>query len=241
MTDRPHIDPLDPLERLPSSPGPDGGASSPPPAEAGDAARGGAGEPPRDDAAGRDDGGAASSGPDAAGSGATSHEDPPPPSDPGDAALLALIDRLAGLLDRSELTELEVQVGGTGLVLRKPVAVAPPAMAVAAAGPAAPAGGGSAPAGGGSDAAGPTAPAAPSRPSVKAPLTGIWYAAPSVGTAPYVSVGGEVAAGQVIGLIEAMKLFNEIKSDLSGRVVKIHAENGKLVKARQPLIEVDPL
>ena len=53
--------------------------------------------------------------------------------------------------------------------------------------------------------------------------------------------GGEVATGQVIGLIEAMKLYNEIKSDLSGRVVKVHAEDGKLVKARQPLIEVDPL
>jgi len=47
--------------------------------------------------------------------------------------------------------------------------------------------------------------------------------------------------GQVIGLIEAMKLFNEIKSDLSGRVGKVHAEDGKLVKAKQPLIEVEPL
>jgi biotin carboxyl carrier protein len=76
---------------------------------------------------------------------------------------------------------------------------------------------------------------------VKAPLTGIWYGSPSPGTAPYVTVGGEVAAGQVVGLIEAMKLFNEIKSDLSGRVVRIYAEDGKLVKARQPLLEVDPL
>ena len=168
---------------------------------------------------------------------AAAAETPAPPSDPGDAALLGLIDRLAGLLDRSELTELEVQVGGTGLVLRKPVAVAPAAATTAPAHPVA--GGGAAP--GGSETAGQAATAAPSRPSVKAPLTGIWYAAPSVGTAPYVTVGGEVAAGQVIGLIEAMKLFNEIKSDLSGRVVKIQAENGKLVKARQPLIEVEPL
>ena len=45
----------------------------------------------------------------------------------------------------------------------------------------------------------------------------------------------------MIGLIEAMKLFNEIKSDLAGRVGRIHAENGKLVKAKQPLIEVEPL
>jgi acetyl-CoA carboxylase biotin carboxyl carrier protein len=74
-----------------------------------------------------------------------------------------------------------------------------------------------------------------------APLTGIWYGSPSPGSAPYVGLGGEVAVGQVIGLIEAMKLFNEIKSDKAGRVVKINAEDGKLVRAKQPLIEVDPL
>ena len=61
------------------------------------------------------------------------------------------------------------------------------------------------------------------------------------GTAPYVQAGGEVAVGQVIGLIEAMKLFNEIKSDLAGRVVRVVPESGALVKAKQPLIEVEPL
>jgi acetyl-CoA carboxylase biotin carboxyl carrier protein len=85
-------------------------------------------------------------------------------------------------------------------------------------------------------------PAAPvARPGVMAPLSGIWYGAPAPGSAPYVTLGGEVAVGQVIGLIEAMKLFNEIKSDKAGRVVKINAEDGKLVRAKQPLIEVDPL
>ena len=84
-------------------------------------------------------------------------------------------------------------------------------------------------------------PAAAMRPSIKAPLTGIFYASPAPGSGPYVSVGGEVAVGQVIGLIEAMKLFNEIKSDLAGRVVKVVPESGTLVKAKQPLIEVDPL
>ena len=79
------------------------------------------------------------------------------------------------------------------------------------------------------------------RPSVKAPLSGIYYGAPSPGATPYVAVGDHVAVGQIIGLIEAMKLFNEIKSDLAGRVVKINAENGKLVRAKQPLIEVEPL
>jgi len=53
-------------------------------------------------------------------------------------------------------------------------------------------------------------------------------------------VGQEIAVGHVIGLIEAMKLFNEIKSDMAGRVVRVVAETGKLVKAKQPLIEVEP-
>ena len=147
-----------------------------------------------------------------------------------DADLLALIDRLAGLLERSDLTELEVEAGGTGLVLRKPLAAAAPAVAAAApvvevAAQAA--------------VAAHESPAA--RPAVTAPLTGIYYASPAPGSAPYVQVGGEVAVGQVIGLIEAMKLFNEIKSDLAGRVVKVVAESGALVKAKQPLIEVEPL
>jgi acetyl-CoA carboxylase biotin carboxyl carrier protein len=82
--------------------------------------------------------------------------------------------------------------------------------------------------------------AAPAKPSVKAPLTGIYYGAPSPGATPYIRVGDYVSVGQIIGLIEAMKLFNEIKSDLAGRVVRICAENGALVKAKSPLIEVEP-
>lgn len=166
----------------------------------------------------------------------------PTPRDDGDVELLALIDRLANLLDRSDLSEIEVESGGTGLILRKPSAIA----AVMAQG---------APGSGSVDAAGsgptpanprgtPTAAgAAPvaERPSVKAPLTGIFYGSPAPGSAPYVVVGGELAVGQVIGLIEAMKLFNEIKSDLAGRVVRIVPDSGTLVKAKQPLIEVEPL
>jgi acetyl-CoA carboxylase biotin carboxyl carrier protein len=155
-----------------------------------------------------------------------------------DASLLGLIDRLAALLDRTDLTELEVQHGDTGLVLRKPSALAPVAQAVVAT--PAPA---QAPTDGASRAGAATGAdgGAPARPAVMAPLSGIWYGSPAPGSAPYVTVGGEVAVGQVIGLIEAMKLFNEIKSDKAGRVAKIHAENGKLVRAKQPLIEVDPL
>ncbi len=164
---------------------------------------------------------------------------PPIPADAGDASLLALIDRLGGMLQRGDLTELEVEVGGTALILRKPAAIAQ-LVAIG--------GGGDAqlvatpvPASTQSAAPTPDEPAAPSRPSIKAPLTGIWYGSPAPGSAPFVEVGREVAVGQVVGLIEAMKLFNEIKSELAGRVIRVVPESGSLVKAKQPLIEVDPL
>ncbi len=174
-------------------------------------------------------------------------EAPPEPEDlpltlrdDGDADLLALIDRLAAVLDRSDLTELEVEAGGTGIVLRKPSALATGAIV----------GGVSASASAtavdvaGSSGRGESRPAgrelaALQKPSVNAPLTGIFWASPAPGSAPYVRVGGEVAVGQIIGLIEAMKLFNEIKSDLTGRVVRVVPESGTLVKAKQPLIEVE--
>ena len=153
-----------------------------------------------------------------------------PVVDGPNGSLLSVLDRLTGLLERSDLTELEVEAGGTGLVLRKASALPAPAQAAA---------GGSAQSG--SDSAALPADRPLIRPSVKAPLTGIFYAAPGPGSAPYVQAGGEVAIGQVIGLIEAMKLFNEIKSDLAGRVVRVVAESGQLVKAKQPLVEVEPL
>ncbi|MBF6604769.1 MAG: acetyl-CoA carboxylase biotin carboxyl carrier protein [Chloroflexi bacterium] len=164
------------------------------------------------------------------------------PLAPGDASLLALIDRLAGLLERSDLDELEVQAGGTGLVLRKPSALAVAAV-VAPGGHETPTAAGSTPAttAGSASRDGLAATAGSGPPSVKAPLTGIFYNAPAPGSAPFVNVGSEVAVGTVIGLIEAMKLFNEIKSDLAGRVVRVVAENGALVKAKHPLIEVEPL
>ncbi|MGH2475947.1 MAG: acetyl-CoA carboxylase biotin carboxyl carrier protein [Candidatus Limnocylindrales bacterium] len=177
------------------------------------------------------------------GPGPTSDAGAPAPRDDGDVALLRLIDRLSALLERSDLTELEVEAGETGLVLRKPAALSPVTVGAGAAGAAVAAGAGGSDTGQASSD-GPTTdgqPVVPAQPSIKAPLTGIFYASPAPGSAPYVAVGGEVAVGQIIGLIEAMKLFNEIKSDLAGRVVRVVAESGTLVKSRQPLIEVDPL
>jgi acetyl-CoA carboxylase biotin carboxyl carrier protein len=162
----------------------------------------------------------------------------PPELEPGDASLLALVDRLGSLLDRSELSELAVESGGTRLVLRKAAAIASMSVSTPAAPGATDAGGSGVPTGL-TSASGLAEP--PARPSVKAPLTGVWYGSPAPGSAAFVAVGREVAIGQVIGLIEAMKLFNEIKSDLAGRVVRVVPESGALVKAKQPLIEVEPL
>ena len=155
-----------------------------------------------------------------------------------DASLLGLIDRLSTVLERGDLGELEVSSGGTTIILRAPSAIAAPVA------PAAPlveaAAGGAATAVAEAPAEAPAAAPVAARPSVKAPLTGIYYGAPSPGATPYVEVGDHVSVGQIIGLIEAMKLFNEIKSDLAGRVTRICSENGALVKAKQPLIEVEP-
>ncbi len=163
-----------------------------------------------------------------------------------DASLLALVDRLAVLLERSDLTELEVEAGGTGITLRKAVALAPLGAAPAATPadfPAAarPQDAGAPAAPGGATGTRPADPPAATRAAVLAPLTGIFYASPTPGSPPFVEAGREVVVGQVIGLIEAMKLFNEIKSDRAGRVVRVVPENGTLVKAKQPLIEVEPL
>src|SRR5687768_6650065 len=74
---------------------------------------------------------------------------------------------------------------------------------------------------------------------VNAPLTGVFYRSASPQSGPFVQEGSTVAVGDVIGLIEAMKLFNEIKSTAAGRVKRVIAENGKLVRAHAPLIELE--
>jgi len=144
------------------------------------------------------------------------------------ARILAAVDRLVPILVSGPLEELEVESGGLVVRLAKPRAVPAPA---AAAGQAKPATGGP---------SSPYGDPAPGMRFVNAPLTGVWYTAPSPGARPYVSAGGEVAGGQVVGLIEAMKLFNEIKSDIAGTVTRVLAETGTLVKRQQPLLEVDP-
>ncbi|MBU5460970.1 acetyl-CoA carboxylase biotin carboxyl carrier protein [Anaerostipes sp. MSJ-23] len=73
---------------------------------------------------------------------------------------------------------------------------------------------------------------------VTAPLVGTFYAAPAEDADPFVSVGDTVKKGQVIGIVEAMKLMNEVESDYEGTVTDILVENGEMVEYGQPLIIV---
>lgn len=73
---------------------------------------------------------------------------------------------------------------------------------------------------------------------VKSPLVGTFYAAPSEDAEPFVKVGDKVEKGQILAIVEAMKLMNEIESDFGGKVVKILAENGEAVEYGQPLFMI---
>jgi acetyl-CoA carboxylase biotin carboxyl carrier protein len=93
-------------------------------------------------------------------------------------------------------------------------------------------------------AAAPTAPAAAPAPptvanhQVKSPIVGTFYESPSPGSAAFVKVGDQVEVGQVLCIVEAMKLMNEIESDVAGEVVARIAASGQPVEYGQPLFEI---
>ena len=113
-----------------------------------------------------------------------------------------------------------------------PVVQAPAAVTVAAVPQAVPA-----------PAAAPAAAPAPAQdaaqaalPTITSPMVGTFYRAPSPGAAPFIEVGDTVKKGQVIGIIEAMKLLNEVEADKDGVVQAFAAENGQPVEYGQPLV-----
>jgi acetyl-CoA carboxylase biotin carboxyl carrier protein len=75
---------------------------------------------------------------------------------------------------------------------------------------------------------------------VRSPLVGTFYRAPAPGENPYVEVGDSVKAGEVLCIVEAMKLMNEIPADVSGEVVEVLAENAEGVEYDQPLFYLRP-
>jgi acetyl-CoA carboxylase biotin carboxyl carrier protein len=76
--------------------------------------------------------------------------------------------------------------------------------------------------------------------TIESPMVGTFYVSPSAGEAPFVQVGDRIKKGQVIGIVEAMKLMNEIEAEWDGTVEEIFAENEQLVEFGQPLVRIRP-
>lgn len=75
---------------------------------------------------------------------------------------------------------------------------------------------------------------------IKSPMVGTFYAAPSPGAKPYVSLGDFVKSGKVVCIVEAMKLMNEIKAEVTGKIVQILVENGETIEFGQTLFTIEP-
>ena len=76
--------------------------------------------------------------------------------------------------------------------------------------------------------------------TVKSPIIGTFYRRPNPDTDPFVNVGDQIEIGTVVGIVEAMKLFNEIESEVSGKIVKVLVDDMSPVEYDQPLFLVDP-
>ena len=144
---------------------------------------------------------------------------------------------LLEIMHEHDLDALKVKVGEQIFELvRREAGISVLPMGGAAAAPGAPA---SAPAaGGGAPAGGSSAPANAKK--VTAPLVGVFYRSPSPDAESFVKVGDRVEAGQVLCILEAMKLFNEITSDYAGVVTRIIPENGELVSLGQEMFWIEP-
>lgn len=155
------------------------------------------------------------------------------------------IQELLKAVNKSNISELSIKDGDFEITIKQataesPIAAIPvaqyqavPQMAPVAAPQAAPA-----------PVAAPAAPAAAEAPAsggkvVKSPMIGTFYRSSSPDKPPFVGVGDEIKVGDVLCIVEAMKLFNEIESDLSGRIVKVLVDDGTPVEYDQPLFIVE--
>ena len=152
---------------------------------------------------------------------------------------LRKVKKLIELLEESNLSELEIKEGEEVVRLSRfpavaaPVYAAPPPVAAPAAAP---------PASAPIPASAGTAPAAesglPPGNVVRSPMVGTFYAAASPGAEPFIKVGQHVKVGDPLGVIEAMKMFNQIEAEIAGKVVAIVADNGQAVEFDQPLFVI---
>jgi acetyl-CoA carboxylase biotin carboxyl carrier protein len=154
---------------------------------------------------------------------------------------------LIDFLVEKDITEFELERGDLKVRVKRgaePVMIPAPTSAPMQMVTAADAGRPAAPA----STAAPSAPAAaPAEPAeeaglhiVKSPIVGTYYEAPSPGSPPFIKVGDEVSAGQVLCIVEAMKLMNEIESDVAGEVVKILVTNNQPIEYGQSLFAIRP-
>ncbi len=140
------------------------------------------------------------------------------------------ITLLAQAMTGTTVTELELRDGDTVLRLRRQVPRATPDQLIGAT----------------DSTSRPAAPPSASEESaevtvgVMAPLTGVYYASPSPASPPFVRPGDGVQAGQVVCIIEAMKVFNEIKTEIGGTIVAIPPKSGQLVRKGDPLVHIRP-
>jgi acetyl-CoA carboxylase biotin carboxyl carrier protein len=149
---------------------------------------------------------------------------------------LRKIKKLIDLLEESNLAELEIKEGEEVVRLSRvpkstaPVAAAPVAVAAApapiAVTPVA------------AVVETPAASALPAGHVVKAPMVGTFYASATPGTPAFVKVGQQVKAGETLGIIEAMKMFNQIEADVAGTVQAILVENGQPVEFDEPMFVI---
>ena len=154
---------------------------------------------------------------------------------------LRKIKKLIDLLEESNLAEIEIKEGEESVRLaRMPKGgyAAPAPMAMHAAPAEAPRA--AAPAAGGlsADAVGKSTKDVPDGHTVRSPMVGTFYASASPDKPPFVQIGQQVKAGETIGIIEAMKMFNPIEADVSGTVAAILVKNGQPIEFDEPMFVI---
>ncbi len=148
------------------------------------------------------------------------------------------VKKLIELLEESGIAEIEITEGEESVRISRYSGPAPTQMMMQAAPMAMPAAAPAAPAAGAAPAA-PSAPALPAGHAVKSPMVGTFYRAASPGAKAFADVGQSVKEGDVLCIIEAMKMMNQIESDKAGVVKAILANNGDPVEFGQPLFIIE--
>lgn len=153
---------------------------------------------------------------------------------------LNLVKKLVKILENSQLTDLEIEEAGTRIKISKNIQVVQvPQNVVPLVQQQAPSAATEAPK---TEVKKETSFEDESKlHTIKSPIVGTFYRAPAPDADPYVQVGDTVSVGTVLCIVEAMKLMNEIESDVNGKIVKILVENGKPVEYNQPLFLIQPL